>query len=54
MGILSYAVIGFNTHYPCGEWSLIANYLSFGSPIDLGMGAVLVTTISLMEVLALR
>ena len=22
MGILSYAVIGFNTHYPCGEWSL--------------------------------
>ena len=40
MGILSYAVIGFNTHYPCGEWSLIANYLSFGSPIDLGMGAV--------------
>ena len=40
MGILSYAVIGFNTHYPCGDWSLIAGYLSFGSPIDLGMGAV--------------
>ena len=40
MGILTYAVIGFNTHYPCGDWSLIAGYLSFGSPIDLGMGAV--------------
>jgi Amt family ammonium transporter len=40
MGILTYAVIGFNTHYPCGEWSLIANWLSFGSPIDLGMGDV--------------
>ncbi|MGB0375347.1 MAG: ammonium transporter [Opitutales bacterium] len=40
MGILTYAVIGFNTHYPCGEWSLIENWLSFGSPIDLGMGDV--------------
>ena len=40
MGILTYAVIGFNTHYPCGEWSLISNWLSFGSPIDLGMGDV--------------
>ena len=40
MGILTYAVIGFNTHFPCGEWSLIANWLSFGSPIDLGMGDV--------------
>jgi Amt family ammonium transporter len=40
MGILTYAVIGFNTHYPCGEWSLIQNWLSFGSPIDLGMGDV--------------
>ena len=40
MGILTYAVIGFNTHYPCGDWSLIANWLSFGSPIDLGMGDV--------------
>jgi len=40
MGILTYAVIGFNMHYPCGEWSLIENWLSFGSPIDLGMGDV--------------
>ena len=44
MGILTYAVIGFNTHYPCGEWSLIANWLSFGSPIDLGMGCLLYTS----------
>lgn len=33
MGIVSYAVIGFNTHYPCGDWSLIEGFLSFGSPV---------------------
>jgi Amt family ammonium transporter len=38
MGILTYALLGFNSHYPCGEWSLIENWLSFGSPIDLGLG----------------
>ena len=33
MGIVSYAVIGFNTHYPCGDWSLIEGFLSIGSPV---------------------
>ena len=33
MGIVSYAVIGFNTHYPRGDWSLIENFLSIGLPV---------------------
>ena len=36
MGIFTYALLGFNTHYPCGEWSLIENWLSFGSPLGAG------------------
>ena len=31
-GIFSYALIGFNTHYPLGEWQ-IENILGFGGPI---------------------
>ena len=43
MGILTYAVIGFNTHYPCTFYTeefkgLIDGWLAFGGPIDLGMG----------------
>ena len=38
MGILTYAILGFNTHYPCGDWSFIEGWFSIGSPIDLGMG----------------
>ena len=45
MGILTYAVIGFNTHYPCTFYTedfagLIDGFLAFGGPIGLGMGDV--------------
>jgi ammonium transporter, Amt family len=32
IGIVTYALIGFNTHYPLGDWSLVENWLSIGSP----------------------
>lgn len=38
-GLLTYAIIGFNTHYPLGNWSLVENWLSIGGPIgDLNDG----------------
>lgn len=33
IGLITYAVAGFNTHYPCGDWSLIEGWLSWGSMI---------------------
>lgn len=33
IGLVSYAVAGFNTHYPCGDWSMIEGWLSWGSMI---------------------
>ena len=36
MGILTYALLGFNTHYPCGSW-VIENILAFNlSPLGPG------------------
>jgi len=38
-GLLTYAIIGFNTHYPLGNWSLVEGWLSIGGPIgDLNDG----------------
>ena len=38
IGLISYALIGFNTHYPLGNW-IIEGWLSFGAPIrDLNAG----------------
>lgn len=37
VGLLTYAAIGFNTHYPCGSWQ-IPNILGINGPITLGMG----------------
>jgi len=33
IGLITYAAVGFNTHYPCGDWGIIKNWLSIGSPI---------------------
>ena len=33
IGLITYAVIGFNTHYPLGNWGMIENWLSIGGPI---------------------
>jgi Amt family ammonium transporter len=32
VGLLTYALVGFNTHYPCGSWQ-IANILGINGPI---------------------
>lgn len=37
IGLLTYAAMGFNTHYPCGSWQ-IPNILGINGPIMLGMG----------------
>ena len=38
-GLITYALFGFNTHYPLGDWSLVENWLSIGTPIgDLNDG----------------
>lgn len=38
IGLLTYALWGFNSHYPGGDW-LISNFFAFGSPIgDLNAG----------------
>ncbi len=36
MGILTYAAFGFNTHYPCGEWSVFENWMTLGAPLGAG------------------
>ncbi|MDB4345710.1 ammonium transporter [bacterium] len=33
IGLITYAVAGFNTHYPCGDWSMVEGWLSWGSMI---------------------
>lgn len=33
IGLLTYAAIGFNTHYPCGSWQ-IENFLGINGPIS--------------------
>ena len=33
IGLLTYAAIGFNTHYPCGSWQ-IANFIGINGPIS--------------------
>ena len=35
MGILTYALVGFNTHYPCGSW-IIENILALNGPLSAG------------------
>ncbi|MDG1701293.1 MAG: ammonium transporter [Opitutae bacterium] len=35
MGILTYALVGFNTHYPCGSW-IIEGWLSLNGPLSAG------------------
>ena len=35
MGILTYALVGFNTHYPCGSW-IIEGILSLNGPLSAG------------------
>ena len=37
VGLLTYALMGFNTHYPCGSWQ-VENFIGINGPIDLGMG----------------
>ena len=34
IGVVSYALIGFNTHYPLGDWSIVENWLSIGGPFN--------------------
>ena len=34
IGVVTYALIGFNTHYPLGDWSLIEGWLSIGGPFN--------------------
>lgn len=36
MGILTYAAFGFNTHYPCGEWSVLEGWMTLGAPLGAG------------------
>ena len=39
MGLITYALLGFNTHYPLGDWGMIEGWLSIGGPIgDLNDG----------------
>ena len=38
IGVVTYALIGFNTHYPLGDWSLIEGWLSIGGPLAPGDG----------------
>lgn len=33
IGLLTYAAVGFNTHYPCGNWQ-IANFIGMNGPIS--------------------
>ncbi len=33
IGLLTYAAMGFNTHYPCGSWQ-IENWIGFNGPIS--------------------
>ena len=33
IGLLTYAAMGFNTHYPCGSWQ-IENFIGFNGPIS--------------------
>ena len=33
VGLLTYAAMGFNTHYPCGSWQ-IENWIGFNGPIS--------------------
>lgn len=33
IGLLTYAAVGFNTHYPCGNWQ-IANFIGINGPIS--------------------
>lgn len=35
IGLITYAVAGFNTHYPLGDW-IITDWLSWGSPLGAG------------------
>ena len=35
MGILTYALVGFNTHYPCGSW-IIEGWLALNGPLSAG------------------
>lgn len=35
VGLLTYALVGFNTHYPCGSW-IIENWLSLNGPLSAG------------------
>lgn len=37
IGLLTYAAMGFNTHYPAGSWQ-IENFLGINGPIDKGLG----------------
>jgi len=35
IGLLTYAAVGFNTHYPCGSW-IIENWLALNGPLSAG------------------
>ena len=35
VGLLTYAAVGFNTHYPCGSW-IIENILALNGPLSAG------------------
>ena len=35
IGLLTYAAVGFNTHYPCGSW-IIENVLALNGPLGVG------------------
>lgn len=35
IGLLTYAAVGFNTHYPCGSW-IIENILALNGPLGSG------------------
>ena len=34
IGVVTYALIGFNTHYPLGDWGIVENWLSIGGPFN--------------------
>ena len=37
IGVVTYALIGFNTHYPLGDWGIVENWLSIGGPFNRKM-----------------
>ena len=32
ISVVTYALIGFNTRYPLGDWGIVENWLSIGGP----------------------